>query len=139
MPGPIIRAHDVAFPRFRAPDLDEMETFLHSFGMHTASRTDTALYMRGTDTDHHVHVTHLGDPAFLGLAFEATRADLDRLAAATGTAVEPLDEPGGGFVVHLTDPDGRVVDVVADIDTARTDRGTRPRATQRRRRARADR
>jgi catechol 2,3-dioxygenase-like lactoylglutathione lyase family enzyme len=116
MPGPIIRTHDVAFPRFRAPDLDEIETFLHSFGMRTATRTDNALYMRGTDTDHHVHVTHLGDPAFLGLAFEATRADLDRLAAETGTAVERLDEPGGGWVVHLTDPDGRIVDVVADID-----------------------
>ena len=74
--------------------------------------------MRGTDTDHHVHVTQLGEPAFLGLAFEATRADLDRLAAETGTAVEPLDEPGGGFVVHLNDPDGRVVDVVADIDAS---------------------
>ena len=30
--------------------------------------------------------------------------------------VEQLDEPGGGFVVHLTDPDGRVVDVVAGIE-----------------------
>ena len=118
MPSPIIRAHDVVFPRFQAPDLDAMETFLRSFGMHTVVRTDTALYMRGTDTDHHVHVTHLGEPAFLGLAFAAARDDLDRLAAATGTAVDPLDEPGGGWVVHLTDPDGRVVDVVADIDAA---------------------
>jgi hypothetical protein len=38
--------------------------------------------MRGTDARHHLHVTHLGEPAFLGLAFEATRDDLDRLAAA---------------------------------------------------------
>src|SRR5437773_11779271 len=98
MAAPIIRAHDVAFPRFRAPDLGAMETFLHTFGMHTASRTETALYMRGTDTDHHVHVTHLGEPAFLGLAFVTTRADLDRLASATGRAVEVLDEPGGGWV-----------------------------------------
>jgi catechol 2,3-dioxygenase-like lactoylglutathione lyase family enzyme len=116
MPAPLIRAHDVAFPRFQAPDLDEMEAFLRSFGMHTAARTDTALYMRGTDARHHLHVTYLGEPAFLGLAFEATRDDLDRLAAATGTAVEPLDEPGGGWVVHLTDPDGRIVDVVAGIE-----------------------
>jgi catechol 2,3-dioxygenase-like lactoylglutathione lyase family enzyme len=118
MTAPIIRVHDVAFPRFRAPDLDEMETFLHSFGMHTAVRTDEALYMRGTDPDHHVHVTHQGDPGFLGLAFDATRADLDLLAAATGTTVEPLDEPGGGFVVHLRDPDGRIVDVVAGVEPA---------------------
>ena len=116
MAGPMIRAHDVAFPRFAAPDLDEMETFLHAFGMHTASRTGTALYMRGTDAEHHVHVTLLGEPAFLGLAFEATRADLDRLAVETGAEVRLLDEPGGGFVVHLHDPDGRIVDVVADVE-----------------------
>lgn len=115
MPGPIIRVDDVAFPRFRAPDLDEMERFLHTFGMHTSARTADALYSRGSDGDHHVHVTHLGEPAFLGLAFRATRADLDTLAAATGTAVEENHEPGGGAVVHLHDPDGRVVDVVADL------------------------
>jgi catechol 2,3-dioxygenase-like lactoylglutathione lyase family enzyme len=118
MADPIIRVHDVAFPRFGAPDLDEMETFLHTFGMHTAARTDDALYMRGTDDEHHVHVTHRGDPAFLGLAFDADRADLDVLAAATGAAVEPLEEPGGGFAVHLEDPDGRRVDVVAGIERA---------------------
>lgn len=113
---PIIRADDVAFPRFSAPDLDEMERFLRSFGMQRAARTDDALYMRGSDADHHVHVTHLGAPGFLGLAFRATRADLEVLAAATGAQVEPSGEPGGGLVVHLHDPDGRVVDVVADLD-----------------------
>ena len=116
MADPIIRVDDVAFPRFRAPDLEEMERFLHAFGMHTVARTDEALYSRGTDTDHHVHVTHLGEPAFLGLAFAASRNDLDVLATATGNPVEPLDEPGGGTVVHLHDPDGRIVDVVADIE-----------------------
>jgi catechol 2,3-dioxygenase-like lactoylglutathione lyase family enzyme len=112
MADPIIRVHDVAFPRFAAADLDEMETFLSTFGMRTAARSDDALYMRGTDGDI-VHVTHRGEPAFLGLAFTAARDDLDRLAAATGAPVEALGEPGGGFVVHLTDPDGRQVDVVA--------------------------
>lgn len=116
MPDPIIRVRDVAFPRFSAPDLDVMEAFLTAFGMHRAARTDDALYVRGTDADHHVHVTHLGEPGFVGLAFDATREDLDVLADATGTGVEPLDEPGGGWAVHLRDPDGRVVDVVAGIE-----------------------
>ena len=117
---PIIRVSDVAFPRFQAPDLDAMEAFLAAFGMARSARTDTALYMRGTDGDHHVHVTHLGTPAFLGLAFNATREQLDTLAAATDRAVEQLDEPGGGAVVHLEDPDGRVVDVIADVDRLET-------------------
>jgi catechol 2,3-dioxygenase-like lactoylglutathione lyase family enzyme len=115
MADPLIRVRDVAFPRFGAPDLDTMERFLVTFGMHPSARSADALYMRGTDADHHVHVTHRGAAGFLGLAFEATRADLDTLAAATGTEARPLDEPGGGWVVHLRDPDGRAVDVVADI------------------------
>jgi catechol 2,3-dioxygenase-like lactoylglutathione lyase family enzyme len=114
--APIICVHDLAFPRFRAPDLDRMERFLIDFGLHRSARTETALYMRGTDSDHHVHVTHLGEPAFLGLAFAAaSRGDLDALAAATGTRVAALDEPGGGSVVRLADPDGRRIDVVHGI------------------------
>ena len=116
MSAPIIRVHDVAFPRFSAPDLDVMQAFLLTFGMHTVAKSDEALYMRGTDAQHHVHVTHLGDPAFLGLAFQATRDELAVLAEATNTVVESLEEPGGGSVVHLTDPDGRIVDVVAEIE-----------------------
>jgi catechol 2,3-dioxygenase-like lactoylglutathione lyase family enzyme len=116
MTEPIIRVSDVAFPRFQAPDLDRMEAFLNDFGMRRAARTGRALYMRGTDTQHHVHVTHVGEPAFLGLAFRAARrSDLVALAQATGNPVEPLDEPGGGEIVRLHDPDGRRVDVVYGI------------------------
>jgi catechol 2,3-dioxygenase-like lactoylglutathione lyase family enzyme len=116
MSDPIIRVSDIAFPRFQAPDLDLMEAFLTDFGMRRAARTDSALYMRGTDPAHHVHVTHRGEPAFLGFAFRAaSRADLDTLARATGVAVAPLDEPGGGSVVRLRDPDGRQIDVVHGI------------------------
>jgi catechol 2,3-dioxygenase-like lactoylglutathione lyase family enzyme len=113
---PIIKVADMAFPRFRAPDLDRMEAFLVDFGMRPAARTPHALYMRGTDARRHVHVTHLGEAAFLGFAFlAASRADLDTLATAVGGVVEPLDEPGGGEVVRLHDPDGRRVDVVHGI------------------------
>ena len=116
MTDPIIKVSDVAFPRFQAPDLDRMEAFLGEFGMRRSARTERALYMRGTDATHHVHVTHLGEPAFLGLAFQAaSRDDLRTLAGAVGGAVEPLDEPGGGEVVRLRDPDGRQIDVVHRI------------------------
>ena len=112
MTDPIIRVRDAVFPRFQAPDLDVMERFLASFGMQRSARTERALYMRGTDAAHHVHVPERGEPAFLGLAFEAAaRRDLDTLAGAAGAAVEGLDEPGGGAVVRLRDPDGRRVEL----------------------------
>jgi hypothetical protein len=113
---PIIKVDDVAFPRFSAPDLEVMEAFLLTFGMQPAARTESLLVMRGTDGGPPVHVTHRGDPGFLGLAFRGTRDDLAVLAAATGAPVETLDLPGGGEVVSLTDPDGRRVDVVAGCD-----------------------
>ncbi len=116
MPSPIIKVRDIAFPRYQAPDLDEMETFLHTFGMMTSERTADALYMRGTGSNHHVHVTHRGPAGFLGFGFFATTSDLEVLAQAFGTAVEKSTEPGGGDVVHLTDPDGRTIDVFANMN-----------------------
>ena len=48
------------YGRLQAPDLDLEEEFLTAFGMVRAARTPTALYMRGTDPAHHIHVTEKG-------------------------------------------------------------------------------
>ncbi|MEP0070142.1 VOC family protein [Pyruvatibacter sp.] len=111
-----IRVSDVAFVRFQAPDLDQMETFLSDFGLVRASRTDDALYMRGAGSDPFVHVTHKGDAGFAGIAFLADSvADLEILAAMEGASpVEDITEPGGGKRVRFVDPNGHKVEVVAD-------------------------
>lgn len=114
MSEPVARVHDIAFPRFSAPDLDEMQQFLEAFGMRVAHRDVDHLYMRGTDGAHHVHATTRGEAGFAGLAFRAGRAELDALADASGTVVEANDEPAGGMIVRLADPDGRRVDVICD-------------------------
>ncbi|HVN63758.1 MAG TPA: VOC family protein, partial [Candidatus Binataceae bacterium] len=77
------------------------------------------LYMRGFGPAHHVHITHRGEPAFLGFAFEArSREDLDRLAASDGfTPVERIDAPGGGWRTTTRDPHGVLVEVVHGIAT----------------------
>src|SRR5216684_8858941 len=112
-----IKATDIAYGRLRAPDLDAMEEFLTRFGMVRADRTGTALYMRGTDPVHHIHVTELGAPKFVGLAYHAaSEDDLKGLAKATGaSAVENIDEPGGGKRVRLTEPNGYQIEVVHGI------------------------
>jgi len=93
----LIKVKDLAYGRLRAPDLDAMEEFLTHFGMVRAERTPRALYMRGSDAPHHIHVTEKGDPAFVGFAYHAASAeDLARVAKAPGaSAVESVDEPGG--------------------------------------------
>ena len=65
---PIIKVTDLAYGRLRSPDLDKQEEFLTAFGMVRADRTKTALYMRGTDAPHHIHVTELGEPKYVGIA-----------------------------------------------------------------------
>jgi catechol 2,3-dioxygenase-like lactoylglutathione lyase family enzyme len=110
----LLKIEDVAYVRFRAPDLAEMRAFLEDFGMVVTEATATRLAARGAGPSPVVHVTELGDAGFVGVAFRAESvADLERLAAAEGAAVEALDLPGGGSVVTLSDPDGHRVDVVA--------------------------
>src|SRR5713226_8452518 len=113
----LIKVTDIAFGRLRAPDLDVMEEFLTRFGMTRADRTPTALYMRGTDPTHHIHVTEKGEPKFVGFAYYAAgEDDLKRLARAPGaSAIEAIDEPGGGKRVRLTEPNGYQIEVVHGV------------------------
>src|SRR6516164_7554251 len=94
----LIKVTDMAFGRLRAPDLDVMEEFLTRFGMRRTERTSSALYMRGTDPAHHIHVTEKGAPKFVGFAYyAASEDDLERIAKAPGASgMEHIDEPGGG-------------------------------------------
>jgi catechol 2,3-dioxygenase-like lactoylglutathione lyase family enzyme len=115
MPG--IKVTDIAYGRLRAPDLDVMEEFLTDFGMVRAERTRTALYMRGTDPEHHLHVTELGAPALVGLAYHASEEDLYRAAELPGASrIEAIDEPGGGRRVRLREPNGYQIEVVHGIE-----------------------
>jgi len=110
----IIKVEDIAFVRFRAPDLARMQSFLEDFGMTRVETPDGRLHMRGYGPEPFVHVTEPGRPGFAGLGFSASSVEcLERLAAAEGAAVEDLQAPGGGRVVRLSDPDGFAVEVVA--------------------------
>jgi catechol 2,3-dioxygenase-like lactoylglutathione lyase family enzyme len=110
----ILKIEDVAYVRFRAPDLAEMRAFLEDFGLVVVEETPARLVARGAASSPVLHVTELGEAGFAGVAFRAeSLADLERLAVAEGARVKPLDLPGEGSVVSLTDPDGHRVDVVA--------------------------
>lgn len=105
---------DIAYVRIGAPDLDRMETFARDFGLVEVSRDAERLYLRGTDPEPYVHVVEQGEPGLRAIAFEAGSAeDLATLSRVEGaSAVEKIDAPGGGQLVHLLDPDGIRVEVV---------------------------
>ena len=110
----MIKVTDIAFVRFRAPDLDRMEQFLGDFGLGTAHRDENILYSRGCDPDPWIHVVEKGEAGFAGVGFDAASAeDLEVAAGLPGaSAVEELDGPGGGRRVRFSDPDGFSVEVV---------------------------
>ena len=115
---PVAKVKDIAWGRIRSPDLDVQEQFLLDFGMVRVARTKDKLFMRGTDPVHHLHVTELGEPGFIGLAYHASsEEDLHKLARVEGaSAVEAIDEPGGGKRVRLREPNGYQIEVVWGLD-----------------------
>ncbi|MCZ0999254.1 VOC family protein [Streptomyces mirabilis] len=112
--NPVIKVADLAWLEFEKPDLDRAEVFARDFGFAVAARTEGELWLRGTFAGSPCMVIRRGRASrFIGPAFRAAeRADLDRLARATGGTVRDIGVPGGGQSVALLDPSGLPVRVV---------------------------
>ncbi|MFJ1608546.1 VOC family protein [Streptomyces sp. NPDC088253] len=112
--NPVIKVADLAWLEFEKPDLDQAEVFARDFGFAIAARTKGELWLRGTFAGSPCMVIRRGRASrFIGPAFRAAeRADLDRLARATGSTVRDIGVPGGGQSVALLDPSGLPVRVV---------------------------
>src|SRR5882762_4623952 len=104
--NPIIKVTDLAWLEFVKPDLKRAETFARDFGFVVAASEPDALYLRGSLPGTPAVVIRRGTRSrFIGPTFKAAeQLDLHRLARATGTRVQSLDEAIGGSVVRLTDP-----------------------------------
>jgi catechol 2,3-dioxygenase-like lactoylglutathione lyase family enzyme len=114
-----IKIEDVAFVRFRAPDLGAMRAFLEDFGLTIVDETERRLVARGSSNAPALHITERGDAAFAGMGFRAASLnDLEALARAEGVTIEDFDAPGGGRRIVLSDPDGHIVEVVAGQTSA---------------------
>jgi catechol 2,3-dioxygenase-like lactoylglutathione lyase family enzyme len=115
----MVKVHDIAYVRLAAPDLDAQEQFLTDFGTVRSARTANALYMRGTDAHHHLHITEQGPARFIGLGYTLDSEDdlhaAGRLPGASG--IENIDEPGGGRRVWLREPNGYRIELVYGIAT----------------------
>lgn len=109
----------MAHVSFRLPDMELAERFFSDFGMRAAQLTKQGLYLFGySSRPSLVRIAH-GEPGFIGIGIQAASMyDLERLAAATGSPVVSSDAPEGGWSVHLIDPDGIAVEVVAGQELA---------------------
>ena len=114
--NPLIKVRDLAWLEFQKPDLTRAEAFAKAFGFGTVLRTDDELQLRGTDPGSPCVIIRRGPRSrFVGLAFAAQdKADVERLANATGARTRALPEAIGGVAVDLTDPNGIPVRIVAD-------------------------
>ena len=114
MSEPTIKVKRLAYVRVSAPDMGKAETFLKEFGLGVAARTEGALYFRGSDPDPPCYALTQGGVGVTSIAFEAdSAADLERIATIEGASpVTKLDEPAGGQVVRLRDPQGMQVEIV---------------------------
>ena len=113
-PAPIVKANELLFVHFERPDLKRAEKYLRDFGLVVATRTDNELFMRGTGSQPYIYrITRGREARFLGLGLSvSSEADLQKLAKATGRAIERSDAPVGGSLVRLSDPEGVAVHVL---------------------------
>ena len=112
--NPLVKVVGLAWLEFEKPDLARAEQFLVDFGFTVADRPPEALLLRGRWAGTPGLVVRRGPGSrFIGPAFVAdARADLDRLAAATGCTVTAHR---GGHAVQLSDPSGFPVRVVYGV------------------------
>ena len=70
----VIKVTDIAYIRLRSPDLDLQAEFLDNFGLVPSEKTGKAIYYRGTDPVHHLHITEKREPIDDADWMAATRA-----------------------------------------------------------------
>ena len=106
------------------PDLAQAETFYTQvWHLAVAHRSDNAIYLRGTGSDHHLLALSAGGPepqirqvTLRARSAEALQAVADAVPRAGGSIVSPIGpltkNPAGGTGLTFRDPHGRVFQVV---------------------------
>ncbi len=125
MNQPIAQLHSLRSVQLRVPTLLESGDFYSDvWGLQVVEQDHDDTWLRGTGSNHHVLQLTRSDRNGLGrISFAVrTRAEVDeagRRLAARGVPVlaEPgyLDQVGGGYGVVFVDPEGRTIELVADV------------------------
>lgn len=122
----IARPHSLRSVQLRVPTLTESGTFYsEAWGLRVVEQDHDDIWLRGTGAHHHVLQLTSAERNGLGrISFALrTRAEVDEagrrlLARGITVLAEPqaLDQAGGGYGVSFVDPEGRVIELVADME-----------------------
>jgi len=117
VPEPLVQVDRLEYLIWDVADLAKQEEFLLDFGMRTVRRDAQELYMRGYGAAQYLYLGRKARKTqFVGAGFCVNDAeDLERLAKATGNAIETLTRPGGGRAVVLRSPNGVRIEVCHGI------------------------
>lgn len=110
---------DIAYVRYRHPNLDESERFLTNFGFTISEKNDQIIYLRGTGSSPYIYIVEKGErPGFIGLALQVKESsDLEILTKIPEASdVHKIEAPGDGYCVTLTDPNNFRIDIVHGIE-----------------------
>lgn len=113
-----IRLLQTAYVEYCHADLAKAREFLADFGLEVAEDRGDVVFYRGYGSEPFVYVARQAAPgnaaSFGGGAYEVkTYAELKKAAKLpSASSIRPLDAPGGGHIVTLTDPVGHKVHLV---------------------------
>ncbi|MGW1466772.1 VOC family protein [Streptomyces sp. NPDC002308] len=124
-PGPVARLRSLRYVELHTPAFSEAADFYEEvWGLATVESDTGARWLRGTSDEHHVlHLTERDRVGLGRLAFAvATPAEVDeaarRLEARAIVPVfgpGPLEQVGGGYGLRFTDPEGRLIEISAQV------------------------
>lgn len=114
-PAQQIRLVKLAHMRYQHPDLNRITQFLFDFGMDLVKRTNNQAWFRGAGPDPYVYYAQKGSRKFLGGTFLVESwEDLVKASKleTAGEIVSLTDEPGGGSMVTVLDPEGHPINLI---------------------------
>ena len=125
--APAVRATGLCSVAVTAADPPALADFYERvWGLGRVAEHDGAVYLRGTGPEPYILAVHPGDQSSvrgyrLGLAgADAVDAAAEELRRRPDAVVvrdpAPLETPGGGYGFTVTDPDGREVELAAEIE-----------------------
>jgi catechol 2,3-dioxygenase-like lactoylglutathione lyase family enzyme len=127
MNQPITRLHSLRSVQLRIPTLSESSDFYAEvWGLSVVERDRDDTWLRGTGPNHHVLQLSRAERNGLGRISFAVRtpAEIDEAARRLrerGVPMlrepGPLDQVGGGYGLPFVDPEGRLVELAADMES----------------------